>query len=65
MIEKCPTGRRQLNASNAANEKLSTDFDFQIAYLPAEGRLRGVQSALGREGDAALLGDCNEITQVP
>ena len=65
MIEKCPAGRRQLDASNAPNKELSADFHFQIAYLPAEGRLRGVQPALGRERDAALLGDRYEIAQVP
>src|SRR5438552_13449921 len=65
MIEKCPAGRRQLDASNAPNKELSADFHFQIAYLPAEGRLRGVQPAFGREGDAALLGDRYEIAQVP
>src|SRR5437899_1505533 len=58
------TRSRPLDASNAPNQKLSTDFGFQVAYLPAEGRLRGVQPALGGKGDAALLGDRHEIAQM-
>jgi hypothetical protein len=65
VIEECPTCRRQFSASNAPNQKLSTDFHFQIAHLPAERRLRRVQPSLGRERDAALLRDRNEIAQVP
>jgi hypothetical protein len=47
-----------------SNKKLSTDFCFQIAQLPTERRLGRVQPSLGRECDAALLGDRNEIAQV-
>ena len=65
MIEKCTTSRRQLDPVNAPIEKLSAYLSFQIAQLPTEGRLRGVQPALGRERDAALLGDRYEIAQVP
>ena len=62
---KRPAGRRQLDASNAPNEQLCPDLGFQIAYLPAEGGLRRVQPALGRERQAALLGDRNKKAQVP
>jgi hypothetical protein len=65
MIEKCPASRRQLDASNAPNEQLSADFGFQIAYLPTKGGLSRVQPALGRERQAALLGDRNKKAQVP
>lgn len=61
VIEECSTSRRQLDASNGANEKLSADLSFQIPQLPTERRLRRVQPVCGRERDAALLGDRNEI----
>ena len=44
---------------------MNTDFAFQIADLPAEGRLRRVQPPLGRERQASLLGDGNEIAKMP
>jgi len=34
VIEKCPTGRRQLDPTRA--EELDADLGFQIADLPAQ-----------------------------
>ena len=65
VVEECSTGRGQLDASNCANEELGADLSFEIAYLPAERRLRGVQPFFGRQRNAALLGDRNEIAKVP
>ena len=65
MIEKGPPGGGQFDAVHAAAHKLNADFVFEIADLPAQGRLRSVQPFLGRERKAALLGDRNEIAKVP
>jgi hypothetical protein len=64
VIEKGSASRRQLDAPNAANEKLSPDFSLQIVQLPTERRLRGVQPPLRGKRDAALLGDGNEVAQM-
>ena len=45
--------------------KLNADLVFEIADLAAERRLRRVQPFLGRERQAALLGDRDEIAKVP
>jgi hypothetical protein len=46
---------------HAAAHKLHADLVFEIADLPAEGRLRSMKPFLGRERKAALLGDCDEV----
>jgi len=43
----------------------NADLIFEIADLPAEGRLRRVKPFLGRERKAALLGDRDEIAKLP
>jgi hypothetical protein len=68
-LEKCQPGVIQKNASrsgqyNAARlplQQLCADFSFEIANLPAQRRLRGVQSPLGSGQQAAFLGNRNEI----
>ena len=65
MIEKGPPGGGQFDAVHAAPHKLDADLVFQIADLAAEGGLRRVQPLLGRERQAALLGDRDEIPKVP
>jgi hypothetical protein len=47
------------------NSRLDADLIFEIPDLATEGRLRRVQAFLGRERQAALLGDCDEIAKVP
>ena len=65
VIEKGPPGGGQFDAVHAAAHQLNADLVFEIADLPAERRLRGVQPFLGRERQAAFLGDRNEIAKVP
>jgi hypothetical protein len=65
MIEKSATGGGQFNAVHAAAHKRDADFVFEIADLTAKGRLRCVQPLLGREREASLLGDRNEIAKMP
>jgi hypothetical protein len=60
MIEKGPPGGGQFDAVHAATHKLNANLIFEIADLPAEGRLRSVKPFLGRERKAALLGDRDE-----
>jgi hypothetical protein len=65
VVEKGFAGGGQFDAVHAAAHQLNADFVFQIADLPAQRRLRGVQPFLGRERQAALLGDRDEIAKVP
>jgi hypothetical protein len=65
MVEKGPPGGGQLDAVHAAAHQLNADLVFEIADLPAQRRLRGVQPLLRRQRQAALLGDRDEIAKVP
>src|SRR5712691_6267539 len=65
MVEKGATGGGQFDAVHAAAHQLDANLVFEIADLAAEGRLRRVQPFFGRERQAALLGDRDEIAKVP
>jgi hypothetical protein len=65
VIEKDPAGRGQRNAARAAFKQFDPDLQLQVANLPAQRGLRGVQPSFGGRGEAALLGHRNEITQMP
>ena len=56
---------RQFDTARAAPEQLCADFLFEVAHLPAEGGLRGVQPPFGGKLQAAFLGDGNEVTKMP
>ena len=64
MLEKYPPGRSERYAPSLALQQLYADLQFEIANLSAQRRLGGVQSPLGGIREAALLSDCNEITQM-
>ena len=64
VIEEGVARRGQLDASRDAGEQGSADLVLQVAQLPAERGLSGVQPLLGRYGDAALLGHGDEIAEV-
>jgi len=49
---------------HAAGYQRNADFLLEIAYLPAEGRLRRMQAFLCRQRQASLLGDDDEIAEV-
>ena len=65
VVEKGLAGGGQFDAVHAAAHQLDADLVFEIADLAAEGRLRGVQPFLGRQRQAALFGDRDEIAKVP
>ena len=65
MVEKDPTRGGQLDAASAANHQLSADLVLKVPDLTTEGRLRCVQSPLGRHGQTPLLGDSNEKAEMP
>ena len=65
MIEKSAAGRSQFDAVHAAAHQRDADLIFEIADLPTEGRLGRMQPFLRREGQAALLGDRDEIAKMP
>ena len=64
MIKKRTPGRRQRDAARATREERGADFQLEIAQLPAERRLRGVQPLLGGDGETAFLRDRDEISKV-
>src|SRR5258707_5165236 len=64
MIEKRSAGSRELDAAGAALQQFDPDLQLQIPDLSAQRRLRRMQPPLGGVGEAALLGDRNEITKV-
>jgi hypothetical protein len=65
MVEKRLACGGQFDAVHAAGHQLDANLVFEIADLAAEGRLRRVQPFPGRERQAALLGDRDEIAKVP
>jgi hypothetical protein len=64
VVQKGAPGSREFNAVHAAGYQRNADFLLEIAYLPAEGRLRRMQAFLCRQGEASLLGDGDEIAEV-
>src|SRR5262249_5234842 len=64
MIEEDPAGGGQLDTPRAADHELSTDLVLKIPHLTAERRLCGVQTPLGRDCQAPLLGDGDEISKM-
>ena len=64
MTKKRSAGSCQLDAAGAALQQFDPDFQFQISDLSAQRRLRRVQPPFGGVGEAALLGDGDEITKV-
>ena len=65
MVEKGLACGGQLDAMNAARQQRSPDLVLQVANLPAQRRLGGVEPQLGGRRQAALLDHRYEITQVP
>src|SRR5882724_3496989 len=65
MVEKGLACGGQLDAVNAARQQLRPDLVLQVANLPAQRRLGGVEPQLGGCCQAALLDHRHEITQVP
>ncbi len=64
MVEEGAAGGGERDAVDAARQERNADFIFEIADLPAQRRLRGVQPLLGGDREAALLGDRDEIAKV-
>ena len=65
MVEKDPTRGGQLDAASAADHQLSADLVLKVPDLTTEGRLRRVQRPLGRHRQTPLLGDGDEIAEMP
>ena len=65
MVEEGLARSGQLDAMNAARQQLGPDLVLQIANLPAQRGLGGVEPALGGGREAAFLGHGHEITQMP
>ena len=65
MIEKGSPAVGEFDAARAAAKQLRADLIFEISDLTAERRLRRVQPFLGRDREASLLCDRDEIAKVP
>src|SRR6185295_9475687 len=65
VVEKGLARSGQLDAMNAARQQLGADLVLQIANLPAQRGLGGVEPALGGDREAAFLDHRHEITQMP
>jgi len=59
------SGCRQLNTVRATMHQLNADFLFEVADLPAERWLGGVQLLLGGNGQTAGIGHGDEIAEMP
>ena len=64
VIEKSAAGRGERDAARAALQQWDADLEFEVADLPAQRWLRGMQPPFGGIGQAAFLGNGNEIAQV-
>jgi len=65
MVQKGFSGRRKLNAVSATMHQLNPDLLFEIPDLPAERRLGGVELLLGGNGQAASVGNGDEVAEMP
>src|ERR1700722_10768473 len=65
MVEKSATRSCQFDTARAAAHQRDPDVIFELTHLTAERRLRGMQSLLGRDRQASLFGDRDEIAKMP
>ena len=61
MIEKSAPSRREFDAARSSFQELDAHFQLQIADLPAQRRLGGMQPSLGSVSKAAFLGHSDEV----
>ena len=64
MVEKGASGGGQFDPVHASIHQRNADLVFEVADLATERRLRRVELFLGRDRQAARLGDCDEIAKV-
>ena len=64
VIEKHPARCGQRNTARLALQQLYPDLQFEIANLPTQRRLRGVQPPFSGVAETAFLSHRNEITQM-
>lgn len=64
VVKEGEAGVGELDPVHAARQQLDPDLIFEIADLPAEGGLRGVEPPFRGLGEAAHFGDGDEIAKV-
>ncbi len=64
VIEKHAPRCGQFDAAGTAVQKLDPKLPFEIVNLPAQRRLRRMQPLLRRNGQAAFLGNRDEVSKV-
>jgi hypothetical protein len=64
MVEKDPARGCQFDAAHAAAHQGHANLIFEVAHLTTEGRLRGMQPLLGRDRQASLFCDRDEIAKM-
>jgi hypothetical protein len=65
MLEKSLAGRPQFNAMSAAMHQLNADFLLELADLPAERWLGGVELLLGGDRQTAGISHGDEVAEMP
>jgi hypothetical protein len=63
MFQQLPTGIGGRDTTAVALQEMRAQFDFKLAHLPAQQRLRDVQRS-GSASKAAELNNANEALQV-
>jgi hypothetical protein len=64
MIQKDSARLCQLDSAGTAHEQFDANFQFQVADLAAQRRLRRVQPSFRGMGETAFFGNGNEIAQM-
>src|SRR5471032_1282462 len=64
MVKERPARRRQLNSTRTTAEQFHANLVFEITDLPNKRRLRRMQAAFGRNGQATGLRDGHEVPQM-
>src|SRR5215469_4006698 len=65
MIQKDSARCGQFYAARASSKQRDANFVLKVTNLPAERRLRRVQSFFRRKFETACFSDRNEITKMP
>src|SRR5690242_4227760 len=64
MIEKGTASRGERDSPRTPLQQRDADLELEVADLPAQRWLRGMEPPLGGIGQAAFLGNSNEIAQM-
>ena len=64
VVKEDAAGRRQLDATRRTGHQAAAQLGLEVAHLPAERGLGGVEALLGGDVKAADLGHGDEVAEV-